>query len=169
MVKKFKSPKIDIKQAVSQSIRNQNDDYIPKLFIYSQLLLAMNKNAALYATTGTAAKFWSLWKEPLMNEGEVEYNRLEAIVKKDLKNSMIHHISQSMNISENVFNTKRLMTEQDKAIYSLCRPERLLSLTFKYIVFDGGIKKIARYQQYFVIQSTVKRVVAGNQHKGSPQ
>ncbi|KPA12275.1 protein containing Restriction endonuclease, type I, EcoRI, R subunit/Type III, Res subunit [Candidatus Magnetomorum sp. HK-1] len=53
-----KSPKIDIKQAVSQSIRNQNDDYIPKLFIYSQLLLSINKNAALYATTGTAAKFF---------------------------------------------------------------------------------------------------------------
>ncbi|KPA12274.1 restriction endonuclease subunit R [Candidatus Magnetomorum sp. HK-1] len=37
-------------------------------------------------------------------------------------------------------------------------PARLLSLTFKYIVFDGGIKKIARYQQYFVIQSTLNRV-----------
>jgi len=62
-----KSPKIDIKQAVSQSIRNQNDDHIPKLFTYSQLLLAINKNAALYATTGTSAKFWSIWKEPLMD------------------------------------------------------------------------------------------------------
>ncbi|MBW1940540.1 MAG: HsdR family type I site-specific deoxyribonuclease, partial [Deltaproteobacteria bacterium] len=43
-------------------------------------------------------------------------------------------------------------------IYSLCRPERLLELAFKFTVFDGGIKKIARYQQYFVIKSTLDRV-----------
>ncbi len=30
----------DVDQAVSQSIRNQNDDYIPKLFIYSQMPLS---------------------------------------------------------------------------------------------------------------------------------
>jgi len=153
-----KSPKIEIKQAVSQSIRNQNDDYIPKLFIYSQLLLAINKNAALYATTGTAAKFWGLWKEPHMDEGEQAYQNLEAIIKKDLRDSVIQNIIKSMDISKDAFLSQRLITEQDKAIYSLCRPERLLSLSYNYIVFDAGMKKIARYQQYFVIQSTLNRV-----------
>ncbi|MDV7402047.1 hypothetical protein RZS08_62070, partial [Arthrospira platensis SPKY1] len=52
----------------------------------------------------------------------------------------------------------RLLTEQDVAIYALCRPERLLELSWKFLVFDGGIKKIARYQQYFVIQSSLQRV-----------
>ncbi len=32
-----KAPQVEVEQAVSQSIRNQNDDYIPKLFIYSQI------------------------------------------------------------------------------------------------------------------------------------
>jgi type I restriction enzyme R subunit len=58
-----KAPQVEVEQAVSQSIRNQNDDHIPKLFIYTQLVLALNKNSAMYATTGTAAKFWGVWKE----------------------------------------------------------------------------------------------------------
>ena len=52
-----------IEQAISQNLRNQRDDEIPKLFLYSQLLLAISKNEAKYGTTGTALKFWSIWKE----------------------------------------------------------------------------------------------------------
>ena len=52
-----------IAEAISQHLRNQRDDEIPKLFLYSQLLLALSKNEAKYATTGTAAKFWAVWRE----------------------------------------------------------------------------------------------------------
>ena len=38
------------------------------------------------------------------------------------------------------------------------RQERLLELAWKFTVFDGGLKKIARYQQYFVVKSTLNRV-----------
>ena len=44
-------------------IRNQRDEYIPRLFTTVQMVLALNKNEARYATTGTPAKFWSKWKE----------------------------------------------------------------------------------------------------------
>ncbi|MBA3013682.1 MAG: type I restriction endonuclease subunit R [Proteobacteria bacterium] len=154
-----KAPQIEVEQAVSQSIRNQNDDYIPKLFIYSQMVLAMNKNSAMYATTGTAAKFWSMWKEPRMDTNEHEYNKLKTIVDKSLRYEVN---PASFDISENscelVVSKTRLVTEQDIALYSLCRPERLLELAWKFTVFDGGIKKVARYQQYFVIKSTLNRV-----------
>ena len=58
-----KSPKVGIEQAVSQSIRNQSDDYIPKLFASVQLVMGVSKNAARYATVGSSAKFWGIWKE----------------------------------------------------------------------------------------------------------
>jgi len=77
-----KAPHIEVEKAVSQLIRNQKDECIPKLFIYSQLVLALNKNSAMYATTGTTAKFWGVWKEPQMNYGECEFEKLEAIVQK---------------------------------------------------------------------------------------
>ena len=38
-----------IAEAISQHLRNQRDDEIPKLFLYSQLLLAVSKNEAKYA------------------------------------------------------------------------------------------------------------------------
>lgn len=153
-----KAPQIEVEQAVSQSIRNQSDDYIPKLFIYTQMVLGVNKNSAMYATAGTASKFWGVWKEPQMENGEKQFDKLQAIVNKPLSDENITKISTTFEINPDVLKTDRLVTEQDKAIFALCRPERLLELAWKFTVFDGGIKKIARYQQYFVIKSTLQRI-----------
>ncbi|MCK9293866.1 MAG: type I restriction endonuclease subunit R [Desulfobulbaceae bacterium] len=153
-----KAPQTEVEQAVSQSIRNQNDDYIPKLFIYSQMVLALNKNSAMYATTGTAAKFWGVWKEPQMDNGEREFEKLAAVVNQPLAEDVVARISSAFDVKPEALTGNRLVTEQDKSLFSLCRPERLLELAWKFTVFDGGIKKIARYQQYFVIKSTLNRV-----------
>jgi len=153
-----KAPQIEVEQAVSQSIRNQNDDHIPKLFIYSQMVLALNKNSAMYATTGTAAKFWGVWKEPQMDNGERGFEKLAAVVNQPLAEDVIARISSTFDVKPEALTGNRLVTEQDKSLFSLCRPERLLELAWKFTVFDGGIKKIARYQQYFVIKSTLQRV-----------
>jgi Type I site-specific restriction-modification system, R (restriction) subunit and related helicases len=153
-----KAPQVEVEQAISQSIRNQNDDYIPKLFIYNQMVLALNKNSAMYATTGTAAKFWGVWKEPQMDSGEREFEKLAGLVNKPLADDVIARISTTFDVKPEALHDNRLVTEQDKALFALCRPERLLELAWKFTVFDGGIKKVARYQQYFVIKSTLNRV-----------
>lgn len=62
-----KSPKVDVEQAVSQNIRNQGDDYIPRLFTYVQQVLAVNKNAAQYATAGTPKKFGAYGRSRKIN------------------------------------------------------------------------------------------------------
>ncbi|MBL6956223.1 MAG: type I restriction endonuclease subunit R [Chlorobium phaeobacteroides] len=160
-----KSPQIEVDQAVSQSIRNQNDAYIPKLFVYTQLLLALNKNRAMYATTGTAVRFWSVWKEPgLTTDDETtkdtkstKLKELERLIQESLDYRVDpddFSLSSVLSVAQNL----RIVTEQDKSLYALCRPERLLELAWKFTVFDGGLKKIARYQQYFVIKSTLNRV-----------
>lgn len=118
-----------IDEAISQNIRNQKSgEGIPRLFHYAQLLLAAHPNEVKYGATGTPAKFWSVWKEDV-----------EDKVKK-------------------VLGTERLPTEQDRGLYSLCEPNRLMDLVYKYIVFDGPDKKICRYQQYFAVQDTLKQV-----------
>ena len=53
---------------------------------------------------------------------------------------------------------ERAITAQDRAIYALCRPERLLDLIRRFTVFDGGVRKIARHQQFFGIRKAVERV-----------
>ncbi len=154
-----KSPKVEIEQAVSQSIRNQGDEYIPKLFVYAQLLMGINKNNARFATAGSAAKFWGIWKElrdketdavPAVNT-PLDTEQKEALFSDEFKRTRTFFDTQTTEGG-------RLVTEQDRALYSLCRPQRLLELVFRFTVFEGGIKKIARYQQYFVIKSTVERV-----------
>ncbi len=150
-----KAPQVEVEQAVSQSIRNQNDDYIPKLFIYSQLVMGLNKNSAMYATTGTAAKFWGVWKESFSN---VQKSKINDLVNKPLPDDVESKICKSLNIENCSLNHGRIITTQDEALFSLCRPERLLELAWKFTVFDGGTKKVARYQQYFVIKSTLNRV-----------
>lgn len=62
-------------QAVSQHIRNQKPKFIPNLFAYSQLLLAVNGNDGLYATCGTPRKFWAKWVEEEIFEPE--FHRLK--------------------------------------------------------------------------------------------
>ncbi len=163
-----KAPNIEVEQAVSQSIRNQNDEHISKLFIYSQMVLACNKNSAMYATAGTAAKFWTVWKEPCLEEdntGSSEHKKLEALVRDSLKYE-INPNDFSLSSETSSGEKSRIVTEQDKSLYSLCRPERLLELAWKFTLFDGGIKKIARYQQYFVVKSTLNRIKQFNS-KGS--
>ena len=52
-----------VAQGIEQMLRNQREDEIPHLFVYSQLLMAISANDALYGTTGTTKKFWALWRE----------------------------------------------------------------------------------------------------------
>lgn len=127
-----------VEEAISQHLRNQKkDEGIPKLFHYAQILLAVAPNHVKYATTGTARKFWSVWKEAA----------LEEPVKKILQ--------QRLN---GVKGTDRLPTEQDRNLYAICRIPRMMELVHQFIVFDGVTKKIARYQQYFAIQATLQRI-----------
>jgi type I restriction enzyme R subunit len=154
-----KSPKVEVEQAVSQAIRNQGDDYIARLFVYTQLVMGVNKNAAQYATAGTPAKFWSVWKELWDKETDI-VQAVNAPLSDEQRDRLF---SGEFAPARAFFEAQqaegeRLVTEQDRTLYSLCRPERLLELAFKFTVFDGGIKKIARYQQYFVIQSTLERI-----------
>ncbi len=154
-----KSPNVEVEQAISQSVRNQSDDYIPKLFVFTQLVMGINKNAARYATAGTAAKFWSIWKELCDKDADVA-SCVNKVLQDDKKSRLF---SGEFALARNFFDSQesegeRMLTEQDKALFSLCRPERLLELAYRFTVFDGGIKKIARYQQYFVIKSTLERI-----------
>ena len=152
-----KSPKVEVEQGISQSIRNQRDEYIPKLFTYGQLVLAVNKNEARYATVGTPAKFWSVWKER---------EDMDAVVSEGINTPLLDKqkdvlFSSEFSVARKFFDAleaegERQVTGQDRTIHSLCRPERLLEMAYRFNLFDGGVKKIARYQQYFAI----KRILA---------
>ncbi|MCI5209924.1 MAG: type I restriction endonuclease subunit R, partial [Candidatus Electrothrix sp. ATG2] len=106
---------------------------------------------------------------PRMENGEQEFERLARVVNTSLPDDVLSKISATFHVSPDTLTGTRLVTDQDKALFSLCRPKRLLELAWKFTVFDGGSKKIARYQQYFVIKSTLQRVKHFDRPEGDPE
>lgn len=145
-----------LQEAISQHLRNQRDDEIPGLFIYSQILLAITKNEAQYGTTGTPEKFWSTWREKPDKQLKELINKP---LTKDQNKSLFSEESAAVVRHFNELGKKRRQTTfQDNALFQICRRERALELIHSFILFDAGEKKIARYQQYFTVKNTLKRI-----------
>jgi type I restriction enzyme R subunit len=158
------SIKDPITEAISQHIRNQRDAEIPKLFLYSQLLMALSKNEAQFGTTATPAKFWAVWKEREdINAQLLEFiNKPLSEKKKDrMFSTRPGHVRKHFDALET--DGPRDITEQDRSIFALCRKDRLLELTYRYVLFDAGEKKIARYQQYFTVRNILSRIKSQDQ------
>ncbi len=162
-----KSPQIKdpIDKSLEQHLRNQQEDGIRSLYHYSNILMGLATEQAKYATTGTPFEFWSVWKEAFRSqEQDTAFNQqLTAI-----KNTPLATDERTVLFKERFKNVLQyfnqleandvVITEQDKLLYCLCRPERILDLMLNFIVYDDGEKKIARYQQYFAIKDTLGRI-----------
>jgi len=125
-----KKSSVDVEQGVSQNIRNWQPDYIPQLFKFSQIVMAVNPNSVKYGTCGTLAEYFNIWRE------------------KDYE----WHQEKCNNVADGS------ITDQDRAIVSLLSKERILELIRYFILYDNNVKKIARYQQFFGIQKAMKRI-----------
>ncbi len=152
-------------QAISQQLRNQKDDGIRGLYLYSALLLSIGNSFGAYATTGSPIKFWNKWTEMfIIKEEEKTYNEtLLSLVNTPLNEEKKNHLfGDKFRYIRTYFDTMEqetiIPTEQDKYMYSLCRPKRLLDLIHNFTIYDGGIKKLARYQQYFTVKEVSERV-----------
>ncbi len=162
-----KSPKIKhpADQAIEQHMRNQQEDGIRPLYAYSNLTISLAVHEAQYATTATEKDFWSVWKEKFKNDAE-QHSFISSL--QSIKNAPLPQDERTILFRERYrqvltyFNQLEkedlTVTAQDTLIYSLCRPERLLDLMQHFIVYDDGIKKIARYQQYFSVKWTLDRI-----------
>ncbi len=149
-----------IDQAISQQLRNHRSEEIPHFFCLTQVLLAIAQNSAQYATTGTEKEFWAVWQEE--NSDEAELHSLINIPPAQTKQLQAELAWRAPAEQEQIKQLwaagERQVSAQDRAIYGLLLPDRLLELIYGYIVFDNGTKKIARYQQYFAVKATLDRV-----------
>ena len=146
--------------AISQHIRNQGQAEVPHLYAYSQLLLAINGHEGLYATCGTPEKFWAKWKEEHIPEAECVRLKNRKLSDEQL-NALFHHrpYKAKDEYLSLVTAGDLTVTDQDRLIVSLLRPERLLDMTRLFILFDKKAGKIvARYQQVFGIKALIERI-----------
>lgn len=127
-----KKSSVDVMEGVNQNIRNWGEEYIPHLFRYTQLVLAMNPDKVLYGTCGTPAKYFVSWYED----------------DKEWLNNWCRKCSPDGQIKE-----------QDRALVSLLHPDRLLDLIRNFIIYDNNVKKICRYKQYFAVKKCMKRIL----------
>ena len=133
VVIELKKSSVSFENGIKQLKKEQGKDEIAHLFKYIQLTIAANGSGARYGTTGTPFKFYSVWKE-----------QDEAKAKESLK-SLING---------------REVSTLDMTLFALLSKDRLLRLVRHYIVFDKKMKKVCRYQQFFAIEETLKRVSA---------
>ncbi|EHQ30040.1 type I restriction endonuclease subunit R [Mucilaginibacter paludis] len=162
-----KSPNIKepLTQAISQQLRSQQEDGIRNLYVYSQILLCLSCNDALYATNATPEKFWAKWQEKSNSDEEeqryktslqkLKNQKLSVSVKEQLFSDRFKYARQYFDALEQ---EEILPTVQDEYLYSLCRPQRLMDIVFNFILFDNGEKKIARYQQFFAIKKSMQQI-----------
>ena len=132
VVIELKKSSVSFENGIKQLEKEHGKDEIAHLFKYIQLTIAANGSGARYGTTGTAFKFYSVWKE-----------QDEAKAKESLK-SLING---------------REVSTLDMTLFALLSKDRLLRLVRHYIVFDQKMKKVCRYQQFFAIEETLKRVL----------
>lgn len=152
-----KSDPADIGQAVRQHSRNWGPNGIPSLYIPAQLLFAVATSEAKYATTGTPLEFWAPWREegidaaitPLLSlaipaDREAAMLALRPVAARERCRVILEH--------------GREPTEQDRLLWALARPERLLRMARRYVVFDAGVRKVARHQQVSAVETTLARI-----------
>ncbi|MBS9780974.1 MAG: type I restriction endonuclease subunit R [Gammaproteobacteria bacterium] len=157
-----------IAEGISQSLRNQRHDEIPKLFAYSQLLLSVNGVTGRYGTCGTPAKFWAAWREEDISSDEMHAIKNSPLSVQQINNLFSHRKDADRKWYENLIAGGELaVSEQDQLLISLLSRQRLMDMMRYFTLFDKKVGKIvARYQQVFGIKRLLERI-SQKDEKGS--
>ncbi|ATX01335.1 DEAD/DEAH box helicase [Citrobacter freundii] len=149
-----------IGEGISQTLRNQRHDEIPRLFVYSQLLLSINGHDGRYGTCGTSAKFWAVWREEDLSDAEMYVIKNQKLLPEQLDKLFCHRPVAARDWYQGLVAAGELaVTGQDKLLISLLLPERLLDMVRFYTLFDKKVGKVvARYQQVFGIKRLIERI-----------
>lgn len=154
-----KKESVKIGEAVSQMVRNQSAGQVPKFFLFPQILIGCNVHGLRYGTMLTPEKFYAEWKEKVFSSSSFSSfsDFVGSVVNKPVPLPVVSSIASDLVRGGYSQAASRSVTQQDLGIYSLLLPERMLDLVRNFILYDRGLKKIARYPQYFA----VKKALAG--------
>lgn len=168
-----KKSSVGYKKAIAQFLRYQQPDQAPKLFVFEQLLMAMDGENAVYGTAGTPEKFYASWREKDTPEPQID-NAITQLIAKSIDTKVYSTLLRDLNGATHSVEQllARSIMPQDKAIYGMLRHDRVLDIIKNFVFYDGVVKKVARYQQYFAIKRMLERIHQteptdhGTRHKG---
>ncbi|MGI9527198.1 MAG: type I restriction endonuclease subunit R [Weeksellaceae bacterium] len=164
-----------IGQAISQHLRNQQSDRIRSLYIYAQVMMSCAIGFGKYATNATPEEFWNTWREQFIHP-----NDIKEIKNKPLSPALMDKIisdrsysrffsNEQATLIQQLLSDPYTLTEQDVMLYGVASPQRLMDMIHNFILFDNGVKKIARYQQYVAVKKAMKKIhiiEKGRRHGG---
>ena len=130
----LKRSSVSVAEGIRQNLDNQKKEFIRDFFSTMQLVMAGSDNEGLrYGTIETGEKYYLTWREE-----DPEYNsKVHSRDKKYLNNN-------SCEDGENAL---------DCATLRLLEKSRFLEIIHNFIVFDSGIKKLCRHNQYFGVKA----------------
>ena len=144
-----KKPSVLVDEAIHQIIRNSATTDAPYFFLFPQIYIATNITNLKYGTYKTPHAYYNLWKE---NHTDDSRNALLHTINNELESDVLNKVLHDLSITDYTQTTTNEPTCQDIGIYGLLQKERVLDIIKNFILYDNGIKKIARYNQYFAVK-----------------
>ena len=138
-VLELKNSRADVSKGIRQNLDNQKKVFVRSFFTTVQLVMAGNDTQGLrYGTIETPEKHYLSWKE---DNPDYQPQR-DARDHKYLPTSGCPRSDNSL----------------DCALLRLCAPARFLELIHDFVVFDSGVKKLCRHNQYFGVKAAQSRL-----------
>lgn len=134
----LKRSSVSVAEGIRQNLTNQKAYFIEKFFTTMQFCMAGNDSEGLrYGTLLTPEKHYYEWKADGFAEFAHERNETDVLIEEK---------------SEDIENPL------DKQIFAMFYKKRFLDLIHNFIIFDKGIKKVCRYNQYYTIKRAQYRL-----------
>ena len=137
----LKKSTVSVSDGIRQNLTNQREMFIEPFFTTIQFCMAGNDSEGLrYGTIKTPEKYYLECKKDGFSEFPEERDENDVRIEE---------------ICDTIEN------KLDSALYAMFQKTRLLNLLHNFIIFDCGIKKVCRYNQYYGIMRAQKRLLAG--------
>lgn len=126
---------LSISEGIRQNLDNQKHIFIKPFFSTIQYVMAGNDIEGIaYGAIETKEKYFMKWKE----------------VSKEINKNDLHLLQLTKPIRKRA---AKYDYSLDKNIVELCNKERFIELLHDFIVYDRGIKKLCRHNQYFGVKA----------------
>ena len=135
----LKRSQVSVSEGIRQNLTNQKANFIEKFFITMQFCMAGNDSEGLrYGTLLTPEKHYLEWKQDGFSQFQEERDEADILI-------------------EDV--CKSIPNKLDMQVYAMFHKKRFLDLIHNFVIFDKGIKKVCRYNQYYAIKRAQHRLM----------
>lgn len=128
----LKKSTVSVSQGIRQNLSNQNEHFNQAFFTTIQFVMAGNTVEGLrYATIETPEKYYLEWKNDTVNT-----------VAQPLDDVSLDILEKCAAFPDKL----------DWQIFSMFQKRRFLDLIHNFVVFDKGVKKVCRHNQFFGVK-----------------